>query len=114
MPIVTAYDTLGEQGLQHSLTQTHAKAIFLDPHLLPKLIKPLKQAKEIQHIIYNSEGDVKQEHIENLKQEYPHLNIQSSEELQSLGKSNPVDPVPPGRDDLCCIMYTSGSVRSCH
>jgi long-chain acyl-CoA synthetase len=37
LPIVTAYDTLGEEGLRHSLQQTHAKAIFLDPHLLTKL-----------------------------------------------------------------------------
>lgn len=108
MPIVTAYDTLGEEGLQHSLAQTHAKAIFLDPHLLPKLVKPLAKS-DIQHVIYNSDGEVKQEHIEKLKSTYPNLSIYSYDEFQELGKANPVDPVPPGADDLCCIMYTSGS-----
>lgn len=109
MPIVTAYDTLGEEGLQHSLRQTHAKAIFLDPHLLPKLLKPLREAKDIQHVIYNSDGEVKPEDIDKLKAEFSYLTIHSFEELKQMGESNPVDAVPPHPDDLCCIMYTSGS-----
>ena len=109
MPIVTAYDTLGEEGLQHSLRQTHAKAIFLDPHLLPKLLKPLQEAKDVQHVIYNSEGQVKQQDIDKLKREFPYLTFQSFDELRRMGESNPIDAVPPYADDLCCIMYTSGS-----
>lgn len=109
MPIVTAYDTLGEQGLTHSMVQTYSKAIFLDPQLLPNLMKPLKQATAIQYVIYNHAGPLKQEHIEQLKGEYPHLTILSFEELRQLGEANMVDPVPPQPEDLCCIMYTSGS-----
>ena len=109
MPIVTAYDTLGEEGLRHSMMQTKAKAIFLDPHLLPKLIGPLKDARDIQHVIYNSESEVKQEDIDKLKSEHPRLSIHSYDELRKLGESNPVNAVPPQPDDLCCIMYTSGS-----
>lgn len=109
MPIVTAYDTLGEEGLQHSLCQTHAKTIFLEPSLLPKLIKPLRQAKDIQHVIYNSAADLKQEDLKNLKEAHPNLTVLSFDEFRSLGESNPVDPVPPRPNDLCCIMYTSGS-----
>jgi len=110
MPIVTAYDTLGEVGLQHSMKQTGAKAIFLDPHLLPKLNKPLKEAKSIQYVIYNSEqGKVKQEHIDALKRDRPHLTICGFDELLKRGKEQMVDAVPPKPNDLCCIMYTSGS-----
>lgn len=110
MPIVTAYDTLGEDGLTHSLTQTKAKAMFLDAPLLSKLTKPFKSAKNIQIVIYNSEGEkVKQQDIDNLKKEYPHLTILSFNELRDLGEKNPVDAVPPTPDDLCAIMYTSGS-----
>lgn len=109
MPIVTAYDTLGEEGLRHSLVATKAKAIFLDPHLLTTLIKPLNEAKEIKFVIWNSQNDVKQENIEKLQTAHPHLTILSFEELRKLGEDNPVDPVPPNREDLACIMYTSGS-----
>ncbi|KAI9821243.1 MAG: long-chain fatty acid-CoA ligase [Pycnora praestabilis] len=109
MPIVTAYDTLGEEGLKHSLVQTHAKAIFLDPHLLPTLINPLKEAEDIKYVIYNTSEDVKQENIDKLKREHNYLTILSFEELRSLGEKNPIDIVPPKPEDLCCIMYTSGS-----
>jgi long-chain acyl-CoA synthetase len=109
MAIVTAYDTLGEEGLKHSLVATGAKAIFLDPHLLPTLINPLKEASEIKYVVWNSQNEVKQENIDALKKAHPRLEILSFEELRKLGEANPVDPVPPGPDDLCCIMYTSGS-----
>ncbi|KAL9131594.1 MAG: hypothetical protein Q9175_006721 [Cornicularia normoerica] len=109
MPIATAYDTLGEEGLKHSLVQTEAKAIFCDPHLLKTLVNPLKEAGEIKFVIYNSDGEVKEENINKLKSTYNYLTILSFEELRKLGENNPVDPVPPAADDLCCIMYTSGS-----
>ncbi|OWP03456.1 hypothetical protein B2J93_7474 [Marssonina coronariae] len=109
MPIVTAYDTLGEEGLKHSLVATQAKAIFLDPHLLPTLIKPLKDATDIKYVIWNSQNEVKQENVDALKKAHDRLTILSFEGLRKLGESNPVDPVPPTAEDLCCIMYTSGS-----
>ncbi|KAI9704793.1 MAG: long-chain fatty acid-CoA ligase [Candelina mexicana] len=109
MPIVTAYDTLGEEGLRHSMIQTHAKAVYLDPHLLPTLINPLKEAREVRYVIYNDGQEVKQENIDKLKAAHDHLTIISFEELRKLGQENPVEPVPPSPEDLCCIMYTSGS-----
>ncbi|KAI4112766.1 MAG: hypothetical protein LQ345_006134 [Seirophora villosa] len=109
MPIVTAYDTLGEQGLQHSLCQTHAKAIFLEPSLLSKLTNPLKHAKDIRYVIYNSAANVDPKDVANLKNEHPDLVVLSFDELRALGQNNPIDPVPPASNDLCCIMYTSGS-----
>lgn len=109
IPIATAYDTLGEDGLKHSLVQTKAKAIYCDPHLLPILFNPLKEAQEIKYVIYNSVGEVKSEDIEKLKTAYDRLTIISFDELKELGQRNPVDPVPPQPEDLCCIMYTSGS-----
>lgn len=117
MPIVTAYDTLGEDGLKHSLQQTHAKAIFLDPHLLTKLINPLKEAKDIQHVIYNDDdaptSKAEPEKVEadtkKLKEAHPHLTVISFSEFCKMGEKNTVDPVPPKPEDLCCIMYTSGS-----
>lgn len=109
MPIVTAYDTLGEEGLKHSMQQTHAKAIFLDAHLLGKLNNVLKSAKDIKHVVYNGKDGVKDADIENIKKTHPEVSVQSFEELRKSGEENMVDPVPPKAEDLCCIMYTSGS-----
>lgn len=111
MPIVTAYDTLGEEGLTHSMTQTGVSAIYCDASLLGKLVNPLKKAKTLKHIIYNSSKSEqpKQADLDTLKKEHPEVSVISFDELVQLGKDNPVDPVPPKPEDLCCVMYTSGS-----
>jgi long-chain acyl-CoA synthetase len=108
MPIVTAYDTLGEEGLRHSLVSTKPKAVFLEPHLMKILSRTLGDAKSIQYIIYNDASHTpKEEDLEALKSF--EVAVLSYEELRRMGDFNPVDPAPPSPDDLCCIMYTSGS-----
>ena len=108
MAIVTAYDTLGEEGLRHSLVSTKTKAIFLEPHLMKMLAKTLKDADSIKYVIYNDASHKpKEEDVEELKKF--EVEVLSYEELRRMGSFNPVDPTPPTPDDLCCIMYTSGS-----
>ncbi|CRK22233.1 hypothetical protein BN1723_017985, partial [Verticillium longisporum] len=51
--LVTAYDTLGEEGLEHSLLQTDADAMYIDPQLLKTATRPLKKAKTVKFLIYN-------------------------------------------------------------
>ncbi|KAG4440860.1 hypothetical protein IFR05_003673 [Cadophora sp. M221] len=111
MPIVTAYDTLGEDGLRYSLTATKAKAIFLEPHLLSILVKVLQDAKDIQYIVYNtdSEHTVREQDMELLKSSFAHITVLSFDELRQLGAENMVATNLPSSDDLACIMYTSGS-----
>jgi long-chain acyl-CoA synthetase len=111
MAIVTAYETLGEEGLRHSLLATKAKAIFLEPQLLKTLINTLKDAKNIECIIHNtdSEHEIRQEDLDILKTSHEHLTVLSFEELRQLGEANPVPATPPKPEDLACIMYTSGS-----
>lgn len=111
MAIVTAYDTLGEEGLRHSLAATRAKAIFLEPHLLKTFVHTLKDAKHIKYIIHNtdSENEISQADLDILKAANSTLTVLSFEKLRDLGASAPVDPTPPTPEDLCCIMYTSGT-----
>jgi long-chain acyl-CoA synthetase len=109
IPIVTAYDSLGEEGLRHSLKQTSSKAIFLDPNLISTLLKVLGDAPSIQAIVYNDNEEVKQADLDKLKAARESLKILSFEELQKAGKDNHFEPTPPGPNDLACIMYTSGS-----
>lgn len=109
IPIVTAYDSLGEEGLRHSLKQTGSLAIFLDPNLIPTLTKVIKDAPSIKYIIHNNDPEVKQADLDKLKEAQPELTIVSIDELFKRGKENPVDPVPPSPEDIACIMYTSGS-----
>ena len=106
---MTAYDTLGEEGLKHSMLQTHAKFMFIDPVLFPKLVNPFKDAKDVQVVIYSTKDDPVQSDIDTFTTAYPHIRIISFDELLKLGKEQPAEPVPPKAEDLACIMYTSGS-----
>jgi len=107
MQIVTAYATLGEEGLTHSLKETDTKTIFLDPQLLTSLLVPLKTAPSVKFVIYH--GEPSESDIQRLKTTHPHLTVLPYDSLLQLGKSNPVGPVPPQPSDIACIMYTSGS-----
>lgn len=108
MPIVTAYATLGEEGLLHSLTETNAKAMFLDPQLIPTVLKIMPYLPSMKFIVYYgepSEGD-----LDRLKDGNSHLTISHYNDVLELGRVSPVEPVPPKSTDLACIMYTSGSM----
>lgn len=106
---MTAYDTLGEEGLKHSMLQTHAKFMFLDPTLFPKLVNPFKEAKDVQVVIYATKDEPKQKDIEKFTSAHPHIKVLSFDDLVKLGEENTAPPNPPKPDDLACIMYTSGS-----
>ncbi|KAF8857891.1 acetyl-CoA synthetase-like protein [Acephala macrosclerotiorum] len=109
MPIVTSYATLGIAGLEHSLVQTKAKAIFVDADLLSKLEQALTGAPDLKLVIYNDENEIKQGDVDSIRKLYPNLSILSFAGFLENGLVEPVDLVPPKPDDLCCIMYTSGT-----
>lgn len=125
--IVTAYDTLGEQGLTHSLVQTESNAIFTDNALLATLVRPLTKAKDIRYIIHSEEidandkrygGKLYQDAVDakkKISEVRPDIKFISYNEVIALGKS---DANPDNLDlsikkakpeSLSCIMYTSGS-----
>lgn len=112
--IVTAYDTLGASGVEHTLVQSKPIAIYTDPHLLKTTATALKKADSIKFVIYNDKsitqtGPQAQADAEAFKAAHPHLTVLSVDDLASLGESNPVPPTPPSPQDTYCIMYTSGS-----
>lgn len=110
--IVTAYDTLGASGVEHTLVQSKPRAMFTDPHLLKTATAALKKVDSVKVIIYNDQAiglPVAPADIESFKAAHPDLTVMSASELASLGEENPVSPSPPTPQDLYCIMYTSGS-----
>lgn len=111
MAIVTAYDTLGEDGLQHSLVSTKPKAVFIEPHLLGLLIKTLAAGNSVQNIIYNTDTmeNLDDTDVRTLGERFPHVKLSSFEDLRILGEQNPISVTPPKPEDSCCIMFTSGS-----
>ncbi|KAF3761985.1 acetyl-CoA synthetase-like protein [Cryphonectria parasitica EP155] len=110
--IVTAYDTLGVAGVEHTMVQSKPKAMFTDPHLFKTASGALDKADSIKIVIYNDKSviqPIKQSEIDSFKAAHPNLTVLSASELASLGESNPVPPFEPSPEDTYCIMYTSGS-----
>lgn len=125
LPIVTAYDTLGEQGLIHSIEQTQSTAMFTDNNLLPKLVGPLSndRTSQIRYLIHSEKLDPQDKRFGGklysdahdalckIKEIRPDLQIVSFQDLIEMGDKakGEIDPHPPKPSDLSCIMYTSGS-----
>ncbi|KAJ3014805.1 UNVERIFIED_CONTAM: long-chain fatty acid-CoA ligase [Siphonaria sp. JEL0065] len=103
--VTTAYATLGEDGLCHTLQEGDVSVLFTNADLLPMVVKVASRCKDLKTIIFN--GTVDPSSVDVLKG--CGIRVLSLLELQALGESNPTDPVPPSPSDLAVIMYTSGS-----
>jgi long-chain acyl-CoA synthetase len=106
MTIVTAYDTLGEEGLLHSMNETEVEAIYTVGDLLPTVQKVANKCPTLRYIIYS--GEVKTDVLDKVSAAV-NQKIISLDEIAKLGRKNPREPRQPEPEDLCCIMYTSGS-----
>jgi long-chain acyl-CoA synthetase len=111
VPISTAYETLGEDGLRHSIQEPDCSGIFTNSELLPTLVKVLRKTDgetKIRYIIY----DGTHVHDSNI----PGVKMMHLDDLLSLGlshdRTSELDSRRPRAEDLSCIMYTSGSTGS--
>ncbi|KAF7724465.1 long-chain fatty acid-CoA ligase [Apophysomyces ossiformis] len=106
MTIVTAYDTLGADGLLHSMNETAVEAIYTSAELLPTVASVLPQCTVTPIVIYTGEAT---EAALAAVREVANNHVYSVDHLRTLGRDHPKSATKPGRDDMCCIMYTSGS-----
>lgn len=123
LTVVTAYDTLGEQGLTHSLVSTESRAVFTDNALLSALLKSLEKATNVKYIIHSEtldENDKRdggklykeaQEAKEKILKLRPDIEFFSYDDVLGQGKGSANVPFEnlPKAEDISCIMYTSGS-----
>jgi long-chain acyl-CoA synthetase len=109
MSVITAYDSLGSSGLEHSLVQTQAEVMYIDPYLLKTAAEPLKKSKVHTLIVNEASIFGGSELLEEFKTSHPKIKVISFEDLCKAGQSEMVNPVYPEPDDLYCVMYTSGS-----
>lgn len=121
--VVTAYDTLGELGLTHSLVSTESSAIFTDNALLGNLIRPLQKADHVKYIIHSEDIDPNDKRIngtfyskaveakKKILEVRPDVKFFSYNDLLKLGEDLLDNKFvsTPKPDDISCIMYTSGS-----
>jgi long-chain acyl-CoA synthetase len=74
--------------------------------LLPTVQKVATKCPSLKYIIYS--GEVKTDVLDKLSAAVSQKVI-SLDEVAKLGRQNPREAREPEPEDLCCIMYTSGS-----
>ncbi|KAK0519237.1 long-chain fatty acid-CoA ligase [Tilletia horrida] len=106
----TAYDTLGEEGLKHSLNEPEVVGIFTNAELLGTLANVIADTPTVKYVIYDGDADAAKVDKLNAgaagREGFRAIHL---DELIKLGQANPAESRSPKGDDLACIMYTSGS-----
>ena len=110
--IATAYDTLGESGLTHSLNEPECVGIFTNAELLPVLANVLPNTPTIKLVVYD--GKPNPELLDKIKNTREGITVLTIDELRERGVGIQIDEETakarrPKEDDINCIMYTSGS-----
>ncbi|KAG9092696.1 long-chain fatty acid-CoA ligase, partial [Ceratobasidium sp. 392] len=109
-PIATAYDTLGESGLQHSLAEPECQGVFTNADLLPTLTKVLARTPSVRLVVYD--GEAKDAVLDSIRGAREGITLIHIDDVRAKGRENPeVDTKSrlPAAEDTACIMYTSGS-----
>lgn len=114
--MATAYATLGEAGLTHSLNEPDCAAMFTNADLLKTVVAVLPNTPTVKHVLYDGKPSPKV--LEELKTARPDITVITLDELLQKGegieKSGEMEEElktrRPTPETLACIMYTSGSV----
>ncbi|KAJ3070183.1 long-chain fatty acid-CoA ligase [Podochytrium sp. JEL0797] len=105
--ITTAYATLGEEGLLYSLQECEVTTLFTNAELLPMILKVANKVATLKNVMYNGTADAAV--LEKIAKDLKAVRVISLVELEKIGNQRIYAPVPPKKEDLALIMYTSGS-----
>ena len=109
-PVATAYDTLGEAGLTHSLNEPECVGVFTNAELLPILARVIKDTPSVRLVVYD--GRAESALLNGIRGDSNKVQVVSLDELRKTAREpsdDILDDRRPKRDDLALIMYTSGS-----
>ncbi|BGP58476.1 hypothetical protein JCM8202_003605 [Rhodotorula sphaerocarpa] len=104
----TAYDSLGEDGLEHSLNEPGVYGMFTNAPLLGTLAAVISRTPTVKQVVCDGSGsDIKPGALEQIRAQG--VTVYTWDEFVRLGEEKPSEEVRPKPDDVACIMYTSGS-----
>ncbi|BDA49779.1 Long chain acyl-CoA synthetase 4 [Coccomyxa sp. Obi] len=104
---VPLYDTLGADAVEYIINHAEVTIVCASSLKLPALIQPLAATKgQVTAVIYWGEVDT----LAKVQIEESGLTkCYSWNELVEMGRKSPAPAIPPKPEDLCTIMYTSGT-----
>jgi len=117
MRVVSLYATLGENAVEYIVTQSELELIFIEKKSL-KAIAALLAENKIPTVKYIVQFDANEKYgnflevvdADDIKTVADYnVKLLGLSEVEKLGQEHKSDPVLPKSDDLCYIMYTSGT-----
>ncbi|KAJ2686272.1 long-chain fatty acid-CoA ligase [Coemansia spiralis] len=111
MQVVTAYDTLGDDGLVHAMNETRAQIIFAKADQLPTLQRVSSRIASVHTIVYYSDAygmpAAAQDALQSIGRAAMAMDMDS---VRRLGREWPRDASPAlSGSETALVMYTSGS-----
>ncbi|GAA5943404.1 uncharacterized protein JCM15063_002939 [Sporobolomyces koalae] len=106
----TAYDSLGAEGLKHSINEPQVVGMFTNANLLSTVAQIVNETPSLKVLVYDGQdSDAKPGVIDEISAKG--IRVVRWQELLELGKAHPAkEPADkPKPDDVATIMYTSGS-----
>lgn len=110
---VSLYDTLGPEHRPYIISQSKIKVILCESKLVENLFDAKKKCPDLEYIIVIDEDFYESDKVdlEEMKRraELVGITLHSFSEVEQLGSDTPIPVRPASPDDLCIIMYTSGT-----
>jgi len=104
----TAYDSLGQEGLRHSIQEPEVYGLFTNAPLLGTLAAVVADTPSLKVLVWDGKPDeVPAGALDKIRA--AGVDVHSWDDLVALGAANPVAPTLPQPQDVACLMYTSGS-----
>jgi len=103
LAVVTIYTNLGEEGVEHGISQTEARTVVVGQEHLPRLLSVLPRCPSVKNVI------IIPNHNPATKPTLSGVSFHLFPEVISLGSSSTLPPHPPHPSTTAIIMYTSGS-----
>ncbi|MEW5303069.1 MAG: hypothetical protein WDW36_005797 [Sanguina aurantia] len=104
---VPLYETLGDNAVEFVLSHSEARMVVAAAAKLPVLRAALPKVSSTLTLGVVYWGEAAAADVEAIKG--LGYSVHSWAELAALGRETPVFPEPPAPEDLCTIMYTSGT-----
>lgn len=104
---VPLYDSLGENAIEYILQHASCSLVFVSATTSAKLLAALK---EIPGVVKNVMvwGKADKAQLQEAA-DAANVTLYTYDEFVKLGQDKPAEAVPPKADDMCTIMYTSGT-----